>query len=143
MWSDVIGVLLGIGFIAPTLVMIRSRGLDVLAWPAFLITLPIWYALFGLLAMDVEVIFQELAYGLPYFLLGFMLWRTRTRLGFALVGIAWLTHGFYDLYHDLLFVNPGVFVWYPAFCGAIDLMVGSYLLFLASNGAHFSRVAAS
>ena len=135
MSPDVIGLIIGVIFIVPTIYLIRSRAWDSLAWPAFLITLPVYYMLFGLLAMDGNAIFKELLYGLPYIAIGIALWRMRSRWMIAVVAVAWLSHGLYDFYHDVFFVNPGVFSWYPAFCALVDVAVAIYLLlFIACIG---------
>ena len=96
----------------------------------FLITLPVYYMLFGVLAMDGRVILTEFFYGLPYILTGLLAWRMRSKAALLVVAIAWLSHGFYDFYHDILFINPGVFSWYPAFCAIVDVTVVGYLLLL-------------
>ncbi|MFK8047051.1 MAG: hypothetical protein AB8B81_01330 [Halioglobus sp.] len=138
MSPEYIGIIIGIVFIVPTVYIINSKGFDDWAWPFFLVTLPIWYMLFGLLALDGTVIMQELLYGIPYLATGLFLWKINPefRLTRPLLGIAWLSHGFYDYYHNWFFVNPGVFSWYPAFCAVVDIVVGVYLL---SGGPNFGK----
>ena len=121
-------MVIGIAFIVPTIYLIRNKRWDALAWPLFLITLPVYYMLFGVLAMDAKVVLQELLYGLPYILTGFAVWRIRSRWTLIAIALAWLSHGLYDFYHDLFFENPGVFSWYPAFCALVDIAVAGYLL---------------
>ena len=128
MSPELIGIAVGIGVVVPTIYFIRKREFDSRVWPVFLFTLPVYYMLFGLLAMNGTVILNELLFGLPYIATGLIVWRIKSRLSLYLIAIAWLSHGFYDYYHDLLFVNPGVFSWYPAFCAVVDLAVGGYLL---------------
>ena len=99
-----------------------------MAWPFFLVTLPVYYMLFGVLAMDGTVILTEFLFGLPYILTGLLAWRMRSKAALLVVAIAWLSHGFYDFYHDILFINPGVFSWYTAFCAIVDVTVAGYLL---------------
>ena len=94
----------------------------------FLITLPVYYMLFGVLAMDGTIILTEFLYGLPFIITGLLAWRMRSKAALLVVAIAWLSHGFYDFYHDILFINPGVFTWYPAFCAIVDVTVAGYLL---------------
>ena len=53
--ADVLGVIIGILFIIPTIYFIRTKDWDKVAWPFFLITLPVYYMLFGVLAMDGRV----------------------------------------------------------------------------------------
>jgi hypothetical protein len=125
---DLIGVIIGVVFIVPTIVIINRRGFDDWAWAFFLATLPLYYMLFGIIAMDGRVIGLELLVGLPYIVIGWLLWKASFRLAWLLIAVAWISHGFYDYYHDYLFINPGVFSWYPAFCAMVDIVVGVYLL---------------
>ncbi|MEP4485618.1 MAG: hypothetical protein ABJ013_08325 [Halioglobus sp.] len=134
MLDVVIGIILGIVFVCPTIYMIQKRGFDDWAWPLFLASLPIWYMLFGVLALDGKAIALELLVGLPYLITAYVTWRMRSNVTLIVLGIAWLSHGFYDYYHDVFFVNPGVFGWYPAFCAVVDMAVGSYLLYRGSVG---------
>lgn len=130
MSPEYIGIIIGIVFIVPTIYTINTKGFDDWAWPFFLLTLPVWYMLFGLLALDGTAIMQELLYGIPYLATGLFLWKVKPEFPLAriLLAIAWISHGFYDYYHDSFFVNPGVFSWYPAFCAVVDIFVGVYLL---------------
>ncbi|MEP0203569.1 MAG: hypothetical protein ABJ084_04905 [Halioglobus sp.] len=134
MLDVVIGVIVGIVFVCPTIYMIQKRRFDDWAWPLFLASLPIWYMLFGVLALDGKAITLELLVGLPYLITAYVTWRMRSSMTLIVLGIAWLSHGFYDYYHDVFFVNPGVFGWYPAFCAVVDMAVGSYLLYRGSVG---------
>ena len=104
------------------------KGLGQGSLAVFLITLPVYYMIFGVLAMDGTVILTEFLYGLPYILTGLLAWRMRSKAALLVVAIAWLSHGFYDFYHDILFINPGVFSWYPAFCAIVDVTVAGYML---------------
>ena len=122
------GIIIGLVFVIPTIYFIRDKRWDAIAWPMFLVTLPIYYMLFGLLAMDMSAILNEFLYGLPYMLAGLLVWRMRSKAALLVIALAWFSHGFYDFYHDLFFVNPGVFSWYPAFCALVDIAVAGYLL---------------
>jgi uncharacterized membrane protein HdeD (DUF308 family) len=46
----------------------------------------------------------------------------------ALVGIAIMGHGLFDLVHDLLIENSGVPPWWPAFCGIFDIVLGLWVI---------------
>ncbi len=128
MSPDVIGMIVGIVFIIPTIYLIRKRQWDSAAWPLFLATLPVYYMLFGMLALDGSVILKELLYGVPYTLTGFLVWRIRSHWTLLVVAAGWFSHGLYDFYHDVFFINPGVFSWYPAFCALVDVAVAMYLV---------------
>lgn len=127
MSPELLGVLIGVVFIVPTIYLIKNKSWDSAAWPLFLVTLPVYYMLFGVLAMDASVVWKEFLYGLPYIATGLVVWRMRSAWSLVVIGLAWLSHGLYDFYHDLFFVNPGVFSWYPAFCALVDIAVAGYL----------------
>ena len=56
-----------------------------------------------------------------------------------IVAVALVAHGVYDFLHPRLFDNPGAPLWWPAFCGAYDVVAGIYLGVLISR----RRVASS
>jgi len=124
---DILGAIIGAVFIVPTIYFIRNKQWDSPAWPLLLVTLPVYYMLFGALAMDGSVILKEFLYGLPYIVTGLLVWRIRSKITLIVIALAWLSHGFYDFYHDTFFINPGVFSWYPAFCALIDITVAGYI----------------
>lgn len=43
-------------------------------------------------------------------------------------------HGILDVFHGQLIANPGVPVWWPAFCLAYDEVAAAYLAFLLLRG---------
>jgi hypothetical protein len=51
-----------------------------------------------------------------------------------IVAAALATHGVMDLFHASLVQNPGVPAWWPAFCGAYDVMAAGYLGWLIKAG---------
>ena len=133
MSPDLIGVLIGVPFVAAAIWLFRNRRYEDWAWPATLASLPLYYMAMGALASDSTAVMLELLYGLPYIALGIVLWRRTNPLALVLLGVAWLSHGLYDFFHDVFFVNPGVFAWYPVFCAVVDLAVGGYLILLANS----------
>jgi hypothetical protein len=50
------------------------------------------------------------------------------------VAIALAAHGILDLGHDMVISNPGVPLWWPAFCGGYDLMAAAYLAWALKTG---------
>ena len=138
MSPEILGLLLGIAFVLPTVFVIRRKQWDQIAWPLILLTLPIYYMLFGLLAGDMQVILLELLYGIPFILLGVVCWKMGSVWMVYVLAAGWLMHGVYDFTHDHFFENPGVFTWYPAFCALIDVFVAVYLV---AAGHNFARPA--
>lgn len=133
MSADVTGALLGAVFIAIAIFLSRRWGTDGWIWAAALISLPFFYVGFGLLANDWGAIKLELLWGAPYIITGGLLLITRARSAAALYLLAgfWLIHAGYDFWHDLLFINPGVWDIYPALCAVVDFTVAAYLVYLA------------
>ena len=57
-----LGIMIGIFFIIPNIFFIRTKDWYKVARPFFLITLPVYYMLFGVLAMDGTAILKEFPY---------------------------------------------------------------------------------
>jgi hypothetical protein len=96
-----------------------------------LLTLPGLYAFFALRAGEQAVAVKEMIYGVPYVVAGLVFALVSVRRSALVVGALWLLHGLYDLVHVRLVTNPGVPGWYPVWCFAVDVVVGSYLLWLS------------
>jgi len=117
------------GLIVAGMVIYGSRVWSIESWSysLSLITLPLFYMLFGLFSETENTILMEFYYGIPYFAVAiFMLFRN-FRWSVYVVASLWILHAFYDLFHDSLFINTGVFSWYPHFCAAVDFCIGVYL----------------
>jgi hypothetical protein len=50
------------------------------------------------------------------------------------VVVALVAHGVFDLVHDRVIANPGVPVWWPAFCLTFDVTAAAYLAWLLVSG---------
>lgn len=96
-----------------------------------LLTLPSLYANFALQAGQPAVAIRELLHGIPLFVIGLALAFVSVRYSALVVGSLWILHGLYDLAHDRFLANPGVPGWYPVFCFSVDVVVGTYVLWLA------------
>ena len=55
---------------------------------------------------------------------------TGFRYSLWLVVAALAAHGILDLVHGQVIANPGVPVWWPAFCGTYDVVAAAYLAIL-------------
>jgi Family of unknown function (DUF6010) len=100
-----------------------------------LLTLPGLYVFFAFQAGEQAVGVKELIYGVPYVVAGLFFAFVGVRQSAVVVGVFWLLHGLYDLVHSQLFTNPGVPGWYPIFCFVVDVVIGSYLLWLSQRVA--------
>ncbi|WP_424195215.1 hypothetical protein ACMYR3_05325 [Ampullimonas aquatilis] len=96
-----------------------------------LLTLPGLYAFFALQAGEPAVGVKEMIYGIPYVIAGLIFALVRMRQSAIVVAVFWILHGLYDLIHSQLITNVGVPDWYPVFCFSVDMVIGSYLLWLS------------
>lgn len=108
-------------------------------YPAIVIVIAAYYALFAAMAGPGETLLMEsmaiaVFYGLA--VLGFKrnLW---------LVVGALFAHGVFDWFHGALINNAGVPVWWPAFCLACDLVLAAYLAWLLVKSGLQARVETS
>jgi hypothetical protein len=124
----VIGTLFGIatGVLTSLIGMDRDRSL----YPAMMIVIALLYCLFAVLGGSVQALTLESAVSVIFIasaVAGF-----KSTLWFTVAGI--VGHGVFDLVHPQLFNNPGVPVWWPGFCGSIDIVLGLYLAWLITRG---------
>ncbi|MGW0791726.1 hypothetical protein ACWD04_26735 [Streptomyces sp. NPDC002911] len=123
----IVGAILGVASIA---LARRVRGESRL-YSATVILLPLVYTGFALATGDLRIAGYELLIGAPFIVGGAVCLVCRIPLSAVFVGVLWIAHAVFDLFHDTLFVNGGVPGWYPALCAAIDLVVGVYVLWIS------------
>jgi hypothetical protein len=118
-----VGVILGliVGGFANVSGFDRDRAF----YPTVLIVIASYYSLFAVMgASRYSTLEIETAAGLIFAVfatLGF-----KTSMWLVAAGIA--GHGFFDFFvHNSLVANPGMPVWWPGFCGTIDIVIGGWL----------------
>jgi hypothetical protein len=100
----------------------RDRAL----YPAILIVIASYYALFAVMAGSRQALITESAVIIVFLAaagVGF-----RYSLWLVVAGLA--AHGVFDVLHGLLITNPGVPVWWPQFCLTYDVVASGYLAWL-------------
>jgi hypothetical protein len=125
-----------VGVAVGVLTIVVARGIRGERWlySIGLLTLPSLYASFAILrADDPDLGVREMIYGMPFLVAGLLFAFVSVRRSAIVVGTFWILHALWDLAHDRFFVNAGVPTWYPVFCFCIDVVVGAYLLWLASR----------
>lgn len=98
------------------------------SYSLMLFSLPLIYAGFGVYAGDAAAVMKEMLWGVPFFIAAALCIYSRKKAFIVLLASFWFLHGAYDVFHDVLLINPGVPSWYPVFCLGFDAVVGSYLL---------------
>jgi len=121
-------VIIGVG-LAPVIVLLgRVSGLDRdrAMYPIALIVIAAYYVLFATMG-GAEALPSELIAAAVFIVIAIV--GFRTSLWWAAAGIA--GHGLFDfVVHPNLIVNPGMPVFWPAFCGSIDVALGVLLAVL-------------
>ena len=122
-----IGVVLAlsIGLSATFLGMDRDR----VFYPAVTMVVASYYALFAIMGGSGQVLAFELI-PIVAFLVAAVVGFKRS---LWLVVVALAAHGVFDFFHGQLIANPGVPLWWPAFCGAYDVVAAAYLAWLLSR----------
>lgn len=98
-------------------------------YPTVLIVIGFLYVLFGAIDGRMSVILTECVFALVFSSIAVFGFSKCCRL----VGIGIATHGVFDFVHMQFIEDAGVPVWWPGFCGAIDIVLGVYV---AALGCH-------
>ncbi len=126
---DVIYVIVGIGFAVTSILIGRKFKLESWLYTPTIMILPLIYIGFAFVGNSPNAALLELQYGLPFIALSVLTLLIRKTPIIYLAAVAWLLHGVYDMMHDVFFINPGVWFWYPALCAGYDIGIGVYLLY--------------
>jgi hypothetical protein len=118
-----VGVILGL--VVGGFAWISGFDRDRSFYPTVLIVIASYYALFAVMgASAYGTLGIEIAAGLVFAALA--VFGFKTSLWLAAAGIA--GHGFFDFFiHHNIVSNPGMPVWWPGFCGTIDIVIGAWL----------------
>jgi hypothetical protein len=116
-----VGALLAlvVGAVATVVRLDRDRAF----YSTVLIVVASYYALFAVMADSTHALVEE-SIGICVFLAAALVGFKRS-LWLVALGLA--GHGVFDLFHGRVISNPGVPVWWPAFCGAYDVIAAGYL----------------
>ena len=119
-----VGIALGIivGVLGTSSRMDRDRAF----YPTIMIVIASYYALFAVMGATSRVLIIECLAGMVF--LAAAVAGFKSSLWIVAAAIA--GHGVFDFLRGDLISNPGAPVWWPAFCGTIDIVLGSYLAFL-------------
>ena len=101
------------------------------AYSFLLFTFPFYYFVFAVYGNDYAVIPSEFLGGLLFFSIAILSLRFSDFYKFNFLALGYILHGIYDVTHHMFFINAGTPVWWPEFCGVIDIILGLYLVILA------------
>ena len=123
-----VGVLLAftVGLMATAVGLDRDRGF----YPTVTIVIASLYALFAVMGASTQALVLESLVGSVF--IAVAVWGFRSTLWVVVVALA--AHGILDLAHGNVISNPGVPLWWPAFCSAYDLTAAGYLAWVLKTG---------
>ena len=116
---------IGIGLALAVSAFARVVGLDRdrAFYPTVLAVIAVLYDLFAVMGGSTRALLLEMAVGCVF--LAAVVVGFRRHLGIVAAGL--FAHGVYDFVHPLLFANPGVPAFWPAFCAGYDVMAAAWL----------------
>lgn len=138
-------VLAGVLIAASTILGIKFGKTENKPWayPMVLSLYPMFYFGFAIYANDYPALIQELIYATPIFLICIIASFKNIKYSAIILAVGYIAHGVYDAIHHQLFINSGMPIWWPEFCGTVDILIGLYLLAFAINLPNKSIVQAS
>jgi hypothetical protein len=119
-----------IGFVLAFAVcgLARATGLDRdrAFYTAVAMTIASYYVLFAALGGSTATLVVESIVTAVFVLVAVIGFKLNLWLVVASLG----GHGVFDALHDLVYTNPGVPDWWPAFCGTFDITAAAILAWL-------------
>jgi len=104
------------------------QGRSLAFYGTILIVIALAYVLFAVMKESPRTILIESAVATLY-IAGAVtaVRRTKRRVAGILVTVGLVAHGGYDLVHHAVVSNPIVPVWWPLYCGAVDVGMGGWV----------------
>jgi hypothetical protein len=120
----IIGLLVAVGIAALAAWSGLDRGRSF--YPTALIVIAFYYVLFAAMGASRGVLAAEVAVAVGFTVLAvFGFQRSMWLVAAAIAG-----HGVFDFFlHNPLIQNPGMPVWWPGFCGTVDVALGIWMVF--------------
>jgi hypothetical protein len=104
-------------------------------YPTVLIVIGFLYVLFGSIDGRGSVVMIEGAFAILFSVVALIGFRNSG----AIVGFGIVAHGLFDFVHGYLIEDAGVPVWWPGFCGSVDVLLGIYVVVVSIRNNSDSR----
>jgi hypothetical protein len=122
--------LIGFGLALSTFVFVRWARLDRdrALYPLIAIIVASYYVLFAAMGGSTDALVVESAVTMLFAIVAVVGFKSNLWLAAAAIA----GHGIFDSIHGFLISNPGMPLWWPAFCGTYDVTLGlclGYLLY--------------
>jgi len=102
-----------------------------LAYPLLLSTFPVYYWFFAVYSSDYGALFNEIIVGMVFIILALIALKLSKIKGLLILAIGFIGHGFYDVVHVNIYSHSVSPLWWPEFCGSLDILLGVYMLHLS------------
>ena len=126
---------LSIGLILATYAIVHFRAFRLekkqWAYPLLLATFPLYYFVFAIYAGDHGALLNEMYVSAIFIAAAYAGYKLQNSIGVIILATGYIGHAVYDVAHNHLFINDGTPFWWPEFCGAVDGLMGLYLVYLA------------
>ncbi len=99
-------------------------------YPTVLMVITAYYVLFAVISGNEQAILIEIGVAALFCMASLAGYRWSP----LIVAAAIFAHGAYDFAHHLLFPDHGAPVWWPGFCGAIDVVLAIAAVLIVREG---------
>ena len=117
---------LSVGLFATGVGLDRDRAF----YPTVAIVIALLYALFAVMGGSTNALVLESVVGAVFIAAAAFGFRS----SLWIVALALAAHGVFDSVHGRVISNPGVPVWWPAFCSTYDVTAAVYMAWLLKRG---------
>ena len=100
-------------------------------FPILLATFPAYYWVFAIYQNDYQALFHEMLIGLLFIGVAVLAYFLSSVKSLVFLAVGFIGHGIYDVLHHVIWPVSVAPIWWPEFCGIIDIMLGAYVLWLA------------
>jgi len=125
-----------IGLLAGFLVTVSFKRLKFskhqFAYSLLLATFSVYFWLFSVYSNDYEVLVTEFIIGLSYIAIAWLGYIFKRPSALVILSLGFIGHVLYDVLHLTYSARPVAQNWWPEFCGAVDIVIGGYILWLAT-----------
>ena len=104
-------------------------------YPTIVIVVALYYVLFGAMSGSMPVVVMEVGLMTVFAAAAVVGFRSNSWI----VVMALAGHGLLDLVHGRILDNPGVPVWWPAFCASYDIGAAGILAWMMKGKTHAAR----
>ena len=99
-------------------------------YPLILATLPAYYWIFAIYVVNYDALLKEVLFGTLFIAAALLSFRFSSSFGRLALGAGFVIHALYDIAHVKLSGYSIAPIWWPEFCGAVDMILGFYLLWI-------------